>query len=347
MWASADYYNGYDGQRLQSAITKGFATLTSGLISDFAFCALDDSTGNPKAVDWANAGNRRRQELRHVAGPFREWLRLKLVNAPRPLLFDPAWRSLIQREHYGFESPDSSQAFAVNLFAPVAHNSDLARELVNRLLPGTMSDQDEVTVLFEQSFKDPAKQLNEQGIATQVDVVFNINGTGLDRRLLVEVKLAEEDFGSCKGWLDPKYPPTRNPNRSGCCSVLEHPEMRCYMATQFGRTYWTHLKPLLAAMPGEPCPFRGSLYQLMRNYLSARLLGTAQFIICLHPENSELRILHLPVCGHHDAVSAFRAILGKDSVIVWNARDVIEHIVTLEPALHPWRNWMLGQYFDT
>jgi hypothetical protein len=85
----------------------------------------------------------------------------------------------------------------------------------------------------------------------------------------------------------------------------------------------------------------------MRNYLLARLLGSTQFIICSHPDNSDLRILHLPVCGHHDAVSAFRAILGQDSVLVWNARDVIEHIGTLEEALHPWRDWMHHQYFDT
>jgi hypothetical protein len=201
VWAAADYYDGYDGQRLQSAITKGFTTLTGGLISDFAFSALDNISGKTTGVDWANARNRQRRELRHVAGPFRKWLRRKLVNAPRPLLFDPAWRNLLQSEHFGFESPDSSQAFALNIFAPFVHNSDLAREVLNRLLPGVVSAQEEVTVLFEQSFADVAKHLNEQGIATQVDVVFSINGTGPARRLLIEVKLAEEHFGSCKGWL--------------------------------------------------------------------------------------------------------------------------------------------------
>jgi len=346
VWAPAQYYDGYNGQRLQSAISKGFSIFTDGLIQDFVLQTIDKECGKANEVDWETAGAQKRRELRHVPGPFRMWLREKLKDAPKPLLFDSAWRNLItKREHSGFESPDSSQAFGLNIFAPLAHDSELAKKVLNRLLPGTTSAQEKVTIQFEESFEDAAKLLNERGISTQVDVVFTINGAGVKRKLLIEVKLAEEQFGGCKGWFDPKNPPTRNPHRDRCCTVFQNPEAYCYMAAKFSRAYWTYLKPLLPVMPHEPCPFRGSLYQLMRNYLTARLAGPAQFIVCSHPDNDELSMLPLPVCGHYDTSGAVRAFLGRDAVLFWNALDVIEHTAAAEPSLHSWRDWMLDQYF--
>ena len=130
----------YNGKRLQSAIAKGFSTLTSGLICDFAFQVLDRDSGIASDVDWESTCNRPRRELRHIPGPFRLWLKRKLANAPRPLLFDASWRKFIQKkEHRGFESPGSSQAFALNIFGPLAQNSNLAKEVLKRLLPGVVT----------------------------------------------------------------------------------------------------------------------------------------------------------------------------------------------------------------
>ena len=83
----------------------------------------------------------------------------------------------------------------------------------------------------------------------------------------------------------------------------------------------------------------------MRNYLTAKLLGSAQFIVCLHPENDELRILDLPVAGHYDAIEAFQAILGADAVRVWNARTLLDETASLKPELGTWREWMIETYF--
>ena len=126
---------------------------------------------------------------------------------------------------------------------------------------------------------------------------------------------------------------------------MEAPESNCYMATRFSRNYWEHLKSSLKVSPDEPCPFRGSLYQLMRNYLTAKLLGSAQFIVCLQPENDELRILDLPVAGHYDAIEAFQAILGTGAVRVWNARTLLAEMTSLKPELNTWREWMIETYF--
>jgi hypothetical protein len=77
------------------------------------------------------------------------------------------------------------------------------------------------------------------------------------------------------------------------------------------------------------------LYQLMRNYLTGKLLGSAQFVVCLHPDNDELRILDMPVAGHRDAIEAFRAIRGADALHVWNARTLLDETASLKPELAP------------
>jgi hypothetical protein len=193
--------------------------------------------------------------------------------------------------------------------------------------------------------------LNERGIATQVDVEFTITGEKGVKFVLVEVKFAESEFGSCKGWFDIDAPPTKNPDRTGCCRVLENPRTHCYMVTSFGRNYWDYLDSALNALgPSEPCPFRGSLYQLMRNCVSAKLWdpsGSARFGVCLHPNNRELRVLDLPVAGHEDPIAAIRAVMGNDSIFVWNARELVDSAVATKASLHSWRAWMYERYFNS
>ena len=84
----------------------------------------------------------------------------------------------------------------------------------------------------------------------------------------------------------------------------------------------------------------------MRNYVTAKLLGSAQFVVCIHPDNDELRILDYPVAGHFDAIQAFKAILGADAVHVWNARTLVDNAATLKPKLGTWREWMTAMYFE-
>jgi hypothetical protein len=124
--------------------------------------------------------------------------------------------------------------------------------------PRRWGASDSVTIGFEVSFPAIASRLKEDGIATRVDVVVTVQNEAIARKLLVDVKLAEEHFGGCKGWLDPNKPPIRNPNRNLCWNVMRAPESNCYMATAFSRTYWEHLNPPLTLPPDEPCPFRGS-----------------------------------------------------------------------------------------
>src|SRR5437868_11569927 len=93
----------------------------------------------------------------------------------------------------------------------------------------------------------------------------------------------------------------------------------CWMAeTGNERHYWDFM--LSAAPPFTftsvmACPFRQSLYQLMRNQVLALGLVQntcaewAEFGVCLHPGNTAVRQLSDDVCGHADALEAFNSIL--------------------------------------
>ena len=345
VWASEAFYAGFDGRTIEKAISEGFARMSSGLIDDFEFQCIDPESGKLSPVNWNATMAISRGKIRHVPGPFREWLQAKGRDKRDKNFFDPGWKLLVPHLRRDAIQPDSSQAFGVNLFAPLKLDPDLANAVLSRLAPNDVRAGDSVAIQFEVSFPEVARRLNEKRKATQVDVVIESTNELMTRKLLVEVKLAEEHFGGCKGWFDPDKPPTRNPDRNLCRNVMEAPESNCYMATRFSTTYWEHLKSSLKVSPEEPCPFRGSLYQLMRNYLTAKLLGSAQFIVCLHPENDELRILDLPVAGHYDAIEAFQAILGADAVRVWNARTLLDETASLKPELGTWREWMIETYF--
>ena len=95
----------------------------------------------------------------------------------------------------------SSQAFALNLFAPL--------DAAGRVKVATAAGIDAAEVSeprFEWS--DPEDQLGERTHAsphaTQVDVILDcVTKQGTKTALLIEVKLSEHDFNGCSAWLAP------------------------------------------------------------------------------------------------------------------------------------------------
>ena len=60
------------------------------------------------------------------------------------------WRRIVTGEHQWARALNSSQCFAVNLFAPLAEDPDLARSLLQRLVPGLKrTADDEISHHFE------------------------------------------------------------------------------------------------------------------------------------------------------------------------------------------------------
>jgi hypothetical protein len=165
--------------------------------------------------------------------------------------------------------------------------------------------------------------------------------------LLIEVKLSETKFGSCKG---PKHPD------SSCEStraVLASPESRCWLAKNESRKYWRVVGsgpyPLqFSDIANEPCPWKGSLYQLMRNWAFGQVLvrdGHADDFhvgVCIHPGNLKVLRLESAVGNTHDAVQAFNArSIRKKLVRV----DPLRVIATLKPfAPAGWAEYVQSRY---
>ena len=75
----------------------------------------------------------------------------------------------------------------------------------------------------------------------------------------------------------------------------------------------------------------------------------AEFGVCLHPGNTEVRQLSRQfsddVFGHTDALEAFNAILpNKTRIIEIHPMDLIERIRGKDSSLSKWAGWMLSRY---
>jgi hypothetical protein len=121
-----------------------------------------------------------------------------------------------------------------------------------------------------------------------------------------------------------------------------------------GRHYWDFM--LSASPPFKftsemACPFRQSLYQLMRNQVLAIALvqntsaDWAEFGVCLHPGNTAVRQLSDAVSGHKDALEAFNSILSdKKKIIEILPSNIIELARGIDPSLSEWADWMRSRY---
>ncbi|MDH3473072.1 MAG: hypothetical protein OEM59_05225 [Rhodospirillales bacterium] len=198
-------------------------------------------------------------------------------------MFDPAWwRFIAGQEHRWARAPNSSQCFAVNLFAPAAERPNLAYCLLAAATGETLFEDAAVNVTFEHTPEGAPKWLGESRQPTQVDVFFAVTeAEETIGHLLVEVKLTEPEFGSCRGpkGLDKNGKGNPHPERCrrGATIAARHGEL-CWLSSSEGRQYWN----IIAQCPGkfdftylgdgEPCPFADGLYQLLRNHALSRAL---------------------------------------------------------------------------
>ncbi len=173
----------------------------------------------------------------------------------------------------------SSQAFALNLFAPLD-----ARARV-KVAAAVGIDAAEVgEPRFEWS--DPEDALGERTHAsphaTQVDVILDcVTKQGKKTALLIEVKLSEHDFNRCSAWLAPTNDRLEVCNTTGPFGTNP---AECFQLRNHGREhrrqYDTALGPLSVAPAVDDggCWFRFGGNQPMRNVaLARRLVGRGDF----------------------------------------------------------------------
>lgn len=173
----------------------------------------------------------------------------------------------------------SSQAFALNLFAPL---DDEHRRAALALVGLDVSSG--VTIDFE--YSDPVDRLGETGPKskhrTQVDVVLRGTSPEGERMVaLIEVKFTETDFGHCSAYENPA-----NDRRDVCCSagLFGGQPDACFQLADHGngrRTYHEHLAGVPVVQPAGAqdsggCLVRESLSQPMRSMALAHLVLEAK-----------------------------------------------------------------------
>lgn len=275
-------------------------------------------------------------------------------------LFRPEWWCYIAgKEHRWARALNSSQCFAVNIFAPLAEDPARAHRALQALLPmRDLGSQDTVTVQFEFTPEGAPEWLGERGQATQVDVYFEVTRSGrCIGDVLVEVKFTETSFGCCRGWEAERDKLSPNPCLNAS-AVLSAPQANCWLAQVEGRRYWEIIsRPdssirTEAIRAADACPFRHGLYQIMRNrVLADELLRRteaewADFAVCRHPGNQAVLALDEPVSSARDAIEAFRSLSSKDAVRDWDAGRVVKAIGSTDDRLKDWEAWMWERYFS-
>lgn len=169
----------------------------------------------------------------------------------------------------------SSQAFALNLFAPLDEEGRCA-------VAASLGVETAEVAEPQFEWSDPDDQLHERTdaspYATQVDVRLNcVAKSGAKVTCLIEVKLSEPDFNPCSAWLSPKN------NRLEVCASpgpFGNDSVACFQLRNHDRghrrTYDAALGPLTAdeRFVAGGCWFRFGGNQLMRNVALARSLVT-------------------------------------------------------------------------
>ena len=270
------------------------------------------------------------------------------------------WRHIEGKEHRWARALNSSQCFAVNLFAPLVDDEVLAAR-VTRMLLGAQWVPDGAAVRWalEYTPEDGPAWLGERGQPTQVDACAQVVlRDGRRRGWLVEVKLAEAGFGGCRGALPP-HRQGPNPDVSRClngAAVIAAPDAQCWLVQSEGRSYWQFVLDergsfRLDALPaGEACPFRHGLYQLMRNQVLADVLvarggfDSACMSACVHPENEVADLLPAPVLGQHSAEAAFARITTPGAFTRLDPAAVLAAVVAAEPRWQAWGRWLCAKY---
>lgn len=207
-----------------------------------------------------------------TAAPFHPDASSALLPAALPYFEYLTERGLVHR--YALHHR-SSQAFALNLFAPL--DAEGVVELFHAVGFDAMPTE---SVEFE--YSDPSDRLAEarpqSAHRTQVDVVLRGTSPSGNRVvLLVEIKFTEVDFGWCSA-----YENSANPFRDVCRSagLFGRQPDRCFQLSNHGagrRRYDQLLRDVAVAEPSGcredgGCIVRKSLNQPMRNLALAHLL---------------------------------------------------------------------------
>jgi len=187
--------------------------------------------------------------------------------------------------HREFANLRSSQVCCLNFLFPLRQEPAKAAVALRPVLPGVAA----VTCIeFEYTGPDgdgatawlgePPGGKRGQNRTSADAAIWWTDGEGRSRLTLIEWKYTERQFGACGGFAS-----RGNKQKEKCRQWARDtfsPRRDCYLArgdtSRNRRHYWTHLADAgitLDAYSGQPCPFSGPFYQLVRLHLLAAYLA--------------------------------------------------------------------------
>lgn len=252
----------------------------------------------------------------------------------------------------------SSQAFAFNLFGPLAAGLPWARTAWGPVFGEVRRVQFEYPNDSDPGGDDPLRERTpERPHRTRVDVRVD-HGEG--ETTLVEVKLTEPEFGTCSAARDDD-----NPQRSTCAlpdQSLAEIARSCYLVTTAGRSYFERILAAdsllsperLQAFAGDGCPLRNGLYQLARNLMIAQHLrsnGLSVRFAVVAPGPALNRSLHgeRSLLGSSDLDSLLRSLVReehRDAVRFVDFERVVEAAPTEDLEAAAWVTYMKRRYIE-
>ncbi len=212
---------------------------------------------------WAAEQGIAMRTTRHVKNPLDNI-------APRA---QAAYRQLDERDliHHQIANLRSSQAFALNLLAPL--DGAAWAELLDGYVPIEIDHAEPAVFEFQDANDRLAEATTASPHTTQTDALVRVAGRDCNQHVvLIEVKLTEPEFGACSAWAS-----ERNDRRDICAShgAFGGDRSKCFQLANHDRehrhAYDLYLGPIDGPAGNTGCWFREA-NQIMRNVALARVL---------------------------------------------------------------------------
>jgi hypothetical protein len=250
----------------------------------------------------------------------------------------------------------SSQAFAFNLFGPLAVGWQWAQAVWEPAFGKVRAVSFEYPADGDPDGDDPLEECSpERPHRSRVDVRLD---HGLNSTTLIEVKLTEPEFGTCSAAHD-----SANEFRETCTTPdlsLQEIADGCYLVRSAGRSYFRRIDgegALLSAaslqeLSDDGCPFRHGIYQLARNLMIAQHLrngGIDVRFAVVAPGREMNPTLHgqRSLCGHPDLLSLLRSIVreeDQETVQFFEFTQVVDRAASLDASARSWADYMRRKY---
>jgi len=280
--------------------------------------------------------------------------------------FEPLLLPYMQAHDIAFHAEHlnlrSSQACCLNFLYYLRQNLDLASDILRGWFPGLLGV---ITIEFEYTGPQAVTDWlgeppgGKQGMnRTSVDAaIWWADARRRPRLTLLGWKYTETSFGNCGGYTSPG-----NKDKELCRKLNVHsmtPRNDCYLhrgdRPTNKRRYWEHMEPAgIGAQVVEKagCPFRGPLYQLMRQELLAHWLRentdyTVDVAVACFRDNQDL--MKSPKYLKHldpHLPTAWRAFLDEpERYQALHVEDLMAHCDHLSSvATSPWREYLRQRY---